>query len=643
MKGRLIGVAGVALALVLTAPAQAQQRFCGGSNRACTRVVVPLDRSGAVPGEISLLVERQRPRRAPTRPPLFLIAGGPGQSATLGFDRETVSEMLGRVARQREVIVVDLRGTGGSGALRCREAERASPRDERAAAAACARQLGPARSLYTTAASVDDLDRVRRAFGYDRIALLGASYGTKVALAYAARYPQRVERMVLDSVVDDRGPGPFAQETLTAIPRVLRAACGRHCRSFTADPARDLARLAARVGRSPMPGYVVDSHGRRRPSSLTRRGLFSVVSAGDFDPDTRAELAGAVASTRRGDPAPLLRLQRRAEQLDEASFRNPRMLSAGAFLAARCQEGPFPWDPAASPATREAQALAAARALPAGAFGPFDAGAGLAASDLDLCLDWPDAGGSAPPSGPLPSVPSLLLSGEQDLRTPTEVARALLRRLPGSRLLVVPNAGHAVAGSSSCVDEGIQRFLAGGTPPGICGGDDLPGPVPPPPLGLRDLRPVRGVPGRPGRALAAVNATLRDSSRELLFVLENLLSTVFEDPSHIRRLPDIAVGGLRGGRFRIGFERRPGTVSLRRLSYVPGVRITGRFGPRGGGTLRVGGPGTPDGVLHVNRRGVASGRIGTRRVRTKLGGINVDAMDSARAAAARRLVVPWPR
>src|SRR5438876_919425 len=73
----------------------------------------------------------------------------------------------------------------------------------------CALQIGPARGAFTTAESVEDIEAVRHAAGYRKLVLYGTSYGTKVALQYAERYPQRVEALVLDSVVPPDGPEPF--------------------------------------------------------------------------------------------------------------------------------------------------------------------------------------------------------------------------------------------------------------------------------------------------------------------------------------------------------------------------------------------------------------------------------------------------
>ena len=65
----------------------------------------------------------------------------------------------------------------------------------------CALQIGPARGSFTTSESVEDIESIRHAAGYKKLVLYGTSYGTKVALEYAERYPQHVESMVLDSAV----------------------------------------------------------------------------------------------------------------------------------------------------------------------------------------------------------------------------------------------------------------------------------------------------------------------------------------------------------------------------------------------------------------------------------------------------------
>src|SRR5688500_13054897 len=119
----------VLAAAALAPPADAALRFerCGGYGFACARMSVPLDRSGAVPGRVSLLVKRVRARRrgGATRAPLFVLAGGPGQSATESFGPDALG-VLFPAYRNRVLVIFDQRGTGRSGLLRCPRLERAN-------------------------------------------------------------------------------------------------------------------------------------------------------------------------------------------------------------------------------------------------------------------------------------------------------------------------------------------------------------------------------------------------------------------------------------------------------------------------------------------------------------------------------------
>jgi len=231
--GVLLAVIGGTLSIG-AAEASAALEFCerASSARSCARLTVPLDRSGTVPGTVILRVERQKAKRS-TRPPLFLIAGGPGRSTTRTFDRDTVSDLFGTESRSRDIVLMDQRGTGGSGALDCPALQRGQAKV--AAIAECAARLGPRRDFYSSTDMADDIDAVREALGAEQIAIFGAAYGTHVALTYARRYPSRVDRIVLDSVHGPNGADVFQRSSMAAVPRVLNRLCGRRqCRDFHA-------------------------------------------------------------------------------------------------------------------------------------------------------------------------------------------------------------------------------------------------------------------------------------------------------------------------------------------------------------------------------------------------------------------------
>jgi pimeloyl-ACP methyl ester carboxylesterase len=624
---RLIAFAAIVCLLLAAAPAEARLRFkrCDAFLLQCARLSVPLDRSGETPGRVSLFVTRLRARPRPRRGAIFALAGGPGQSATDSFGGDGLG-MLSPAFRRRDLIVFDQRGTGRSGVLRCRPLERSNLFDAGTAAGRCARRLGARRHHYTSTATVEDIEAIRRELGVARITLYGTSYGVKVALGYALTYPGNVERLVLDSVVEPAGPDPLYLPSLAAAPRVLRALCRFRCRSFTRDPLADLGALVRRMAARRLRGYVVDRHGRRRRTRLSRGELFLIFLTGDFDPALRAAFPGAVRAALEGDRAPLLRLKRRS--ISVAADPPPaRIFSPALFTATTCEEVPFPWPRTTPPDPRERRRRteAAVTSIPAGAFQPFDRGAALENDLLQLCDRWA-ASPTAPTfgGGPLPDVPVLLLEGEEDLRTPVESARRVAGLFPRSQLVVAPGTGHSALGAdpSGCTRRAFARFFRNQPVRPRCRRRPRVFPVlSPPPERLRGVRPAPGTRGVRGRALGALALTLRDVSQDAVTQL------IF-DPDD----PDFARGGgLRAGRYRLDGDF---TLHLTRVVFLPGVRVSGRlrrFEERGQrGRLRLSGPATPDGVLTVRGRRVR-GRLGGQRVTARLGARAAAA--SARAAA----------
>jgi pimeloyl-ACP methyl ester carboxylesterase len=589
---------------VLPARADAQIQFCGPSHRECGRLTVPLDRSAQLSGTVTLAVQRLRAKAAKD-PPLFLLAGGPGQSATRAFPNDAVRSILGRVVRQRDVVVFDQRGTGSSGALSCPTLQRSIASDLGELAGQCAALLGPARAFYTTADSVADVEAVRAALGYQRIALLAVSYGTKVALDYAARYPARVDRLVLDSTVGSEGVDPLYRASFTATPRVLRELCRHRCRNITPDPVEDLTRLLQRV---PLRGTVVTARGHRQHARLTGFDLFTTLLDGDLEPGIRERFPAAARSAVVGDTAPIFRLARLAA---EAVTIGPRTFSAGTFAATVCEETALPWDRTASPAQRVSQARARVAAEPAGAFAPFDGTAALDSDVLALCERWPAADRVLPAAARPPDVPVLLLSGTQDVRTPRADARRVAGQFPHAQLVTASGVAHSVIGSdpSGCAAAAVRRFLTARRPPRACPHAGRLHPTPRDPTSLRAVPPAPGTRGRPGRTLAAVRRTYQDA---LHLFFERLLTQPATDDSF-----RYAAGGLRAGSSVFTLNR----ARLRRLIYVPGVRVSGRLRSVSifpDGVLRVAGRAAAHGTLRIHS-GVMVGRLAGRHVRGKLG------------------------
>jgi pimeloyl-ACP methyl ester carboxylesterase len=590
----------------------------------CAIVRVPLDRTGRVAGTVPLHVARVKARRPPPpgqpRSAVVGLAGGPGQAALPileGFYM-TISPAL----TTRDLIVFDQRGTGLSGLLRCPSLDHRPIGDRIKAVRDCAARLGPSRAFYTTRDSADDIEAVRRAVGVDKVVPYGTSYGTKVALAYAQRYPQQTERLVLDSLVDLDGPDPFYRDTFEAIPRVLRDLCKDDaCVGITTDPVGDLGALVKRLRAGPLKGYVVGGDGRRRARTIGSTAVFNILIEGDFDPELRAEFPAAVRSGLAGDAAPMLRLARKA--LVNDYFPDPvSVISPALYTATTCEEGPLPWNPVLSFGDRWKLVFSQTAAMPDATFSPFDRGLAQANDTLRLCAPWPASGAtSAPDPQPLPDVPTLILGGAADLRTPIENDKALVAGLPHASAVTVSNVGHAVLDNdfSGCADDATRAFFAGKPVAPVCSRVSrelqqllavLYPPTPIAPRSLTQLGTPRHLPGRRGRTIRAVELTFFDS-------ILSLLGTTFEADQMPRV---VRIGGLRSGRL-VARTRPKVSLRLDRYSYVPGVEVSADLGDleRGKLRLRVGGrQAAPGRVTFRLKRDLITGSLDGRPVRLKL-------------------------
>ena len=158
----------------------------------------------------------------------------------------------------------------------------------------CANRIGPRRAFYTTADTVLDIDALRQALGADKIALMGISYGTNVALQYARAFPEHVDRLILDSIVGPDGPDAFLLDTYRNLPRVLDRAVRATARAATRPRTRwpTWARSCARINASgPLRGDYYDADGRKRATQYsTPDELSFLLIAGDLNPFLQAAL-----------------------------------------------------------------------------------------------------------------------------------------------------------------------------------------------------------------------------------------------------------------------------------------------------------------------------------------------------------------
>lgn len=579
-------------ALAAAGPAHAALPWvpCAQATFQCTTYDVPVDRSGAVKGTIKLSARRALAASGDGSTAVVALAGGPGQAAqpiASGF-KAVLAPLLGT----RDLLVYDQRGTGLSNPLTCAGLSSAGTLTSRVSK--CAGQIGPARAFFTTADSVADIEALRVAAGYSKLVLYGVSYGTKVALAYAAAHPSTTAALVLDSVVPPEGPDALRRATLAAIPRALGddLCGGSECKGITTSVVADVRKLASKLGTHPLTGPVLDGHGRSFRARLSVDGLLGILIAGDLDPTLRAELPGSLRAALTGDVKPILRLSARSAGLENAArgFQQAAADNDPLFFTTLCEENTtLPWTRGGTLAARVKEAEARVKALPASAFGPFPRSVALGGIP-SLCVGWPVASAAPPAPGALPDVPVLVLDGLSDLRTPVEDAKAVAARFPHAQVVAVPHSGHSVLGTEpgTCAKSALAAFAAGGAVQPCPAVENPYSPTPRPPLSLAKVKPAGGFSPKIGRTINAVTATLTDARRQ---VIGRALGS--------GRLPS-AVGGLRRGWVRVTSFTNLG---LRGYEYVPGVRVTGSYRSTGTTTVLISGSSAAHGRLTFSNGG----------------------------------------
>jgi pimeloyl-ACP methyl ester carboxylesterase len=404
----------------------------------CSTLDVPLDHSGRMAGTLHLPVAAADNVDAP-RGVLVVLTGGPGQGGVAFVSR--VRARMRAVLRGYRLVMLDQRGTGAH-ALSCPALQRAMGTSDltvppRGAVEACARKLGERRRFYSTADTVADLEALRVALGADKLALDGTSYGTFVAERYAIAHPDRVSRLVLDSVVPAAGLDGLEVDGMREVARVLRAVCrAQHC---PGDPAADLAAVVRARHDGPE--------------------LYDTLVAMSVGAPSFPGVLGALRAARRGDAGRLERIVRAVRSAQRAPA---GVLSQGLHAATICADLRPPWGGSAAPlAGREAALRRAAVAVDPT---PFDRATATGNGVALTCLRWPPTPAPpAPRTSDLPPVPTLLLAGGRDLSTPLPWAREQRAHTPNGKLVVVPDSGHSVQ-SRAPGGEGrraVQRFLLG--------------------------------------------------------------------------------------------------------------------------------------------------------------------------------------
>jgi pimeloyl-ACP methyl ester carboxylesterase len=394
------------------------------------------------------------PANAPQKQPdaVTYFAGGPGGSSVV--EGSWIAEVLRSKGPQtRDVLLVDQRGTGESAPLNCPDLmgmqgvqgflDNFVPVE---GVRSCREHLSKTTDLtqYTTEIAADDLDEVRAALGYEKLNLIGGSYGTRTALIYMRRHPSRVRTANLFGIVanDARTPLQFARITQNALDGlVAECAADAACRSAFPRFREEVAEILQRTEKEPVLAELIDAEtGKPFSLRLNRNGVAQVLRYMLYGTDKAAQLPLFVHLAAQGDFKPLAQVGNDWGILS----------SAGYFLAITCAEDVG--------FIREEEVPSAV----AGTFlGDFRIRQQQAA-----CKAWAPAKLGRDFLAPTVSdVPTLLVSGERDPATPASAGESTVRHLRRGIHVVIPDGAHSNNGMKGrdCEEEMMLRLIETGS------------------------------------------------------------------------------------------------------------------------------------------------------------------------------------
>ncbi len=373
------------------------------------------------------------------------IAGGPGQASTEFY--VNYAGAFARINRNRDIVLVDQRGTGRSNALDCTVPEglepmSADPEELRRLTRECLDALPGDPRYYTTSVAVKDLDAVREALGYERLDLYGVSYGTRVAQHYLRRYPDRVRTVVLDGVVPadlPLGPG-IALDAQAALDMAFaRCEADESCASRFSDLRGGFGRLLDAIGDEPVAVAMIDPvSGKPGELSLGGMEVRGAVRLLSYTTETVSLLPLLIHTADvEGNLAPLAAQAKLSiESVAEA-------LSLGMHNAVVCTED-VPWfDGHVNTEALEGTYLGTLQIE------------GLE----DTCALWPAGVIDDDFKTPLVSdAPVLVLSGEADPVTPPAFGNRVTPHLTNRRHIVNEGQGHGQL-ALGCVPRLVAEFV----------------------------------------------------------------------------------------------------------------------------------------------------------------------------------------
>ena len=430
-------------------PRAASLRPCGDvpwlKEFRCGSLEVPFERADPSYGgtRVAFAVRTRDRAGRPSLGTIFAQEGGPGFSST--SSARFYADLFGDLLRRRDLVVVDMRGTGRSQRLDCANLQHGIGA-ESITLSQCARRLGRRFVSYRTSAAADDLDAVRQALGLNRITLYGDSYGTFLAQSYAFRHGDTLRALVLDSAYPAIGESAWYGSLIRTGNRSLELACRRSpkCSGNAGRRLRLLVDYLRKTGRGV-------------------EGLLEAFGGATYGtPGSYVRIDRAGTELRRGNP----RRWRSLTRSVAPDAGNPLYYVRAGELVVGCNDYPMIWDKQASEPERRRQLERAIRRHPDN-FGPFRPREIAHSPSFGYleCLTWPPLTGVyEPPISPgdePTTAPVLVVSGEMDNLTTPQEGRWVARLFPNATRFVARNAGHidALINTDGRAAQEIRGFI----------------------------------------------------------------------------------------------------------------------------------------------------------------------------------------
>ncbi len=433
----------------------------------CATVTVPVDYLH--PGGPTTSLDVTRVKATGTSiGALFVNPGGPGGSA---FDYAKAADNMlnASVLAHFDIIGVDPRGVGHSSPIHCMsdaQIDRMSSANTsthdagqiqaalnaaRIPEQACAASTDPLIAHMGTADAARDLDIVRQVVGDASFNYLGKSYGSELGQVYAALFPERVGRMVLDGVL----PASIDTVMMTKDQAVSFEAAIRnfaaYCGQKPACPLHGSVDQQVRQVRSWMDSLtsspLAGSNGRTLTEGLANAAVLNWLY---FPPSDYDQLIPALsAAMQSGNPKPLLQLLDQRDGRNAAGHYTDN--STDAYYAVDCTDHPY------SGTVTQTQATAQQWRAQAPTFGA-DLAWGMLA-----CSHWPHAA-ALPTNLSAVTATVMVVSTRHDPATPHSWGVQVAARFPHSALVTWNSWQHTAYGQgSACVDDAVDTYLLAGS------------------------------------------------------------------------------------------------------------------------------------------------------------------------------------